>query len=53
MATRTRDLFLTVRTEGAILPADLLKRIVGGDSDLGGLTPDAYHLPRRELDRSH
>jgi hypothetical protein len=48
MAARTRDLFLNVRTEGAILPADLLQRIVEGDSDLGGLTPDSYHLPRGE-----
>jgi len=44
MQTRTRDLFLTVRTEGAILPSDLLERIAAGDTDLGGLTPEAYHL---------
>ena len=48
MASRSRDLFLTVRTEGAILPADLLQRIVEGDAELGGLTPDAYHLPKGE-----
>ena len=48
MATRTRDLFLTVRTEGAILPADLLQRLVDPKTDLGGLTPDAYHLPKAE-----
>jgi hypothetical protein len=45
MQTRTRDLFLTVRTEGAILPSDLLERIAAGDPDLDGLTPEAYHLP--------
>lgn len=44
MAVRERDLFLTVKTEGAILPTDLLQRIVEGDVELGGLTPDAYHL---------
>jgi hypothetical protein len=48
MQTRTRDLFLTVRTEGAILPSDLLERIAAGDPDLGGLTPQAYHLPDGE-----
>jgi hypothetical protein len=48
MQTRTRDLFLTVRTEGAILPSDLLERIAAGDPDLGGLTPEAYHLPDGE-----
>lgn len=48
MQTRTRDLFLTVRTEGAILPSDLLERIAAGDRDLGGLTPEAYHLPEGE-----
>lgn len=48
MQTRTRDLFLTVRTEGAILPSDLLERIAAGDPDLGGLTPEAYHLPEGE-----
>lgn len=48
MQTRTRDLFLTVRTEGAILPPDLLERIATGDPDLGGLTPEAYHLPEGE-----
>ncbi len=44
MAVKQRDLFLTVKTEGAILPTDLLQRIVEGDAELGGLTPDAYHL---------
>ena len=48
MQTRTRDLFLTVRTEGAILPSDLLERIAAGDPDLGGLAPEAYHLPGGE-----
>jgi hypothetical protein len=48
MQTRTQDLFLTVRTEGAILPSDLLERIAAGDPDLGGLTPEAYHLPDGE-----
>lgn len=48
MAIRARDLFFTVRTEGAILPADLLQNIVDPKTDLEGLTPDAYHLPKGE-----
>jgi len=48
MQTRYRNLFTTIHTEGAILPPDLLQRIASGDSDLEGLTPDAYHLIKGE-----
>jgi hypothetical protein len=34
-----RTTFTTIRTEGAILPADLLPRMAEGDASLGGLTP--------------
>ena len=44
MQTHYRHLFTTVRTEGALLPADLLGKIVEGDPTLKGLTPDDYHL---------
>lgn len=44
MPTHHRTTFTTIRTEGAILPADLLQRIAEGDTSLGGLTPEAYHL---------
>src|SRR5262249_61155163 len=37
-------IFPTLRTEGAILPADLLQRIGPGDNGLSGLAPSAYHL---------
>lgn len=43
MQARTKELFTTIRTEGAILPADLLQRISEG-RDLDGLKPDSYHL---------
>jgi len=36
--------FTTIRTEGALLPPDLLRRLRDTDKDLPGLTPDAYHL---------
>jgi hypothetical protein len=44
MKLRQRSSFSFVRTEGAILPADLLSRIQEGDPNLGGLRPEDYHL---------
>lgn len=44
MRTRRSDNFTAITVEGQILPADLLQRIVEKDSELGGLTPDSYHL---------
>ncbi len=49
-----RSTLTTIRTEGAISPADLLQRIAEGDAahaahaSLGGLTPEAYHLAAGE-----
>ncbi|MFI5458113.1 MAG: Eco57I restriction-modification methylase domain-containing protein, partial [Isosphaerales bacterium] len=48
MQSRRRDLFTTVRTEGSILPADLLQRVVARESGLDGLTPASYHLAEGE-----
>jgi hypothetical protein len=42
--TRSRDDFTTIRTEGQILPPDLLTRIVERDKELEGLDPGSYHL---------
>ena len=44
MKIRNRAHFSTLRTEGAILPPDLLERIQEGDPDVGGLAPTDYHL---------
>lgn len=44
MRLREAYIFTTVRTEGAILPADLLQRLVSGDKDLDGLRSASYHL---------
>jgi len=52
MRTRHHDGFTTIRTEGAILPRDLLARIAAGDKDLGGITPDAYHLSGEKLNEA-
>lgn len=48
MQTRSRDIFATIRTEGALLPADLLQRIAEGDGDLKGLKLNDYHLVEGE-----
>ena len=45
---RRGDGFQTVRTEGAILPPDLLRRLVDGDHDIPGLRADDYHLAKFE-----
>lgn len=42
MQTAARSNFITVKTEGGILPADLLQRIADGEVD--GLNPTDYHL---------
>ncbi len=46
MSRRMRDLFTTVRTEGGLLPPDLLQRVSQGDSGLRGLKTDDYHLDK-------
>ena len=43
MKTIARTTFTTIKTEGGILPADLLQRITEG-RDLEGLRPEDYHL---------
>lgn len=43
MQTITRTTFTTVKTEGALLPADLLQRIAEGKVK-EGLRPEEYHL---------
>ena len=52
MQRRQQAVFTTVRSEGAILPVDLLQRIAQGDSSLSGLTPDAYHLQAEKLNEA-
>ncbi len=48
MGIKHHSTFQTVKTEGAILPADLLRRILDGDRDVPGLTPEDYHLTKSE-----
>ncbi|QDU96257.1 Eco57I restriction-modification methylase domain-containing protein [Lignipirellula cremea] len=44
MRTRSHNPFTTVSTSGLLLPVDLLTRIIEGDPDLKGLSPQDYHL---------
>jgi hypothetical protein len=48
MRLRSKDLFQTVRTEGGLLPSDLLVRIADGDPQLEGVTATSYHLAPNE-----
>jgi hypothetical protein len=45
---RHHTIFTTVRSEGAILPMDLLQRIAQGDPNLDGLNPESYNLLKTE-----
>jgi len=52
MTTRNNDIFTTIRTEGALLPPDLLRRISDGDTGLDGLRPADYHLSGERLNEA-
>lgn len=41
--------FTTIRTEGALLPPETLRRVAERDADLGGFSPDAYRHPGERL----
>ena len=36
--------FMTIRSEGALLPPDFLRQIAEGRDKIPGLTSEAYHL---------
>src|SRR4030042_5269319 len=44
MQTRRLKLFTTIRTEGGLLPADLMQQISELDGKIEGLKPTDYHL---------
>ena len=50
MSNRTNT-FTTLRTEGALLPVDLLQRI-RDNKDVPGLTPDSYHHGGEKLNEA-
>ncbi len=48
MKKRSADIFSTVRSEGPMLPPEILARIQELDPQMGGLTPEAFHLDKGE-----
>lgn len=48
MRLRSRDLFSTIRTEGGLLPPELLQRVADGDANVDGLDQLSYHLAANE-----
>ena len=44
MSRASRSLFQTIRSEGGLLPADLLQRVAERDRNLGGVRAEDYHL---------
>lgn len=48
MQTATRNIFTTITTEGALLPADLLEQIGQGAPGIEGLSPQDYELAPTE-----
>lgn len=41
---RRLEVFTTLRTEGGLLPGDLLQRIAAGDKEIEGIDPESFHL---------
>lgn len=52
MQIRRKDVFTTIRTEGAILPSDLLQRISDSGKDISGLDEAAYHLSGERINEA-
>ena len=46
MARRTQY-FTTIRSEGGILPVDLLQRVAALDPGIKGTKPEDYHLDKK------
>lgn len=48
MRSKGKERFITVRSEGGLLPIDFLEKIALLDEDIDGLRPEHYHLFERE-----
>jgi hypothetical protein len=49
MARQRSTVFTTIRTEGGLLPADLLARVASQDREVPGVRPADFHLVQGEL----
>lgn len=52
MRTKATSAFVSVTTEGAILPSELLRRVAAGDRTLDGLNEGSYHLSDERLNEA-
>jgi hypothetical protein len=52
MQIHNQNPFTTIHTEGALLPFDLLQRILETNGDLPGLRSEAYHLSGEKLNEA-
>ena len=52
MRTTKNNAFQTIRSEGGLLPADLLQRLSGRDKDIPGVTDSSYHLSGEKLNEA-
>lgn len=48
MKAKAKERFMTVRSEGGLLPLDFLEKIARLDNDVTGLGAESYHLFERE-----
>ena len=49
---KAKDQLTTMRTEGSLLPTDLLARVSGEDGALDGMTPASYHRSGERLNEA-
>ena len=49
---KAKDQLTTIRTEGSLLPADLLARVSDEDGTLDGMTPASYHRSGERLNEA-
>ena len=49
---RAKDQLTTIRTEGSLLPTDLLARVSDEDAALDGMTPASYHRSGERLNEA-
>jgi len=52
MRTAKNNTFQTIRSEGGLLPSDLLQRLSGRDKDIPGVTESSYHLSGEKLNEA-
>lgn len=52
MRISKNNTFQTIRSEGGLLPSDLLQRLSGRDKDIPGISDSSYHLSGEKLNEA-